>query len=80
MLVGRRRGLTGRAGYWRSPFFPLIPVLGFGVTAVLIVSDLTDADVGRPSLLLFTAMVAAALAWYWCVLSRRPGGWAPRLP
>lgn len=80
VLVGRRRGLTGRAGYWRSPLFPLIPVLGFGITAVLIVSDLIDADVGRPSLLVFTALVAAALAWYWRVLSRRPGGWAPRLP
>ncbi len=80
VLVGRRRGLTGRAGYWRSPLFPLTPLLGFGITAVLVASDLLDADVGRPSLLLFTALVGAALAWYARVLSRRPGGWAPRLP
>jgi amino acid transporter len=80
VLVGRRRGLTGRNGYWRSPWFPLMPVLGLGITAVLVLSDLFDADVGRPSLLLFTALIVAALTWYWRVLSRRPGGWAPRLP
>ncbi len=80
VLVGRRRGLTGCNGYWRSPFFPLMPLLGLGIMAVLLASDLLDADVGRPSLLLFTALIVAALAWYWRVLSRRPGGWAPRLP
>src|SRR6202044_4272856 len=28
VLVGRRRRLTGQSGYWRSPMYPLAPVLG----------------------------------------------------
>jgi amino acid transporter len=78
LLVGRLRGLTGGPGYWRSPLFPLVPVLGLGCTLVLVVSDILDRDVGRPSLLLFGALILLALAWYWRVL--RPRGWKPRLP
>ncbi|HLZ76832.1 APC family permease [Phenylobacterium sp.] len=79
VLIGRRKGLTGAPGYWRAPLFPLFPVLGLIMTAVFTVSDLMDADAGRPSVLLLGLVVLAALAWYYLVLKRRPGGWTPSL-
>ncbi len=80
VLVGRLTGLTGQEGYWRSPLFPLAPILGLGLTVVFAVADLLDAEVGRPSLVLMGALIGAALLWHRFVLSARPGGWAPRLP
>ena len=77
VLVGRRKGLTGANGYWRSPLFPLAPVVGLCMAAVFTVADLMDPDAGRPSLLLLGTMVLAALAWHRFVL--RPRGWAPKL-
>jgi amino acid transporter len=79
VLIGRRRHLTGQAGYWRSPLFPLAPILGLILAAGFAIADLLDADAGRPSLLLLGALVIAALAWHHFVLRKRPGGWAPRL-
>jgi amino acid transporter len=79
VLVGRRKGLTGQPGYWRAPLYPLFPILGLGMAAVFTVSDLLDADAGRPSLLLLGVVVLAALAWNQFVLKRRAGGWTPAL-
>lgn len=79
VIVGRRRGLTGQAGYWRAPLGPLAPVVGLAMAAVFTVADLEDADGGRPSLLLLGAVVLAAIAWSELVLRRRPGGWTPTL-
>lgn len=78
VLVGRRKGLTGAHGYWRSPLFPLAPVAGLAMAAVFTVADLMDSS-GRPSLLLLGGVLVAAWLWYRFVLSRRPGGWAPLL-
>jgi len=79
VLVGRSRHLTARPGYWRSPLFPLVPILGLLLAIGFAVADLLDADTGRPSLLLLGALIAAGLLWYHFVLSRRPGGWTPRV-
>jgi amino acid transporter len=79
VLVGRRRGLTGQPGRWRSLLFPLAPILGLALAAVFAVADLLDADVGRPSLLLLGALIGAGCLWYHFVLSKRAGGWKPRL-
>jgi amino acid transporter len=79
VLVGRSRRLTARPGYWRSPLFPLVPVLGLLLAIGFAVADLLDVDSGRPSLLLLGALIAAGLLWYHFVLSRRPGGWTPRI-
>ncbi|HTY49215.1 MAG TPA: APC family permease [Steroidobacteraceae bacterium] len=78
--VGRRRGLTGAPGYWRSPLFPLAPVLGLALAASFLAANLADADAGRPGMAVLGAGIALALLWYWRVLRRRPGGWRPRLP
>lgn len=79
VLVGRKRLLTGQPGYWRSPLFPLAPVLGLILAAGFAGADLLDADAGRPSLLLLGAMIVIGLLWHHWVLRRRPGGWTPRL-
>lgn len=79
VLTGRRKGLTGQAGYWRSPLFPLAPLLGLAMAAVFTMADLNDKAAGRPSLIVLGAVVAAAVLWSELVLKRRPGGWTPAL-
>lgn len=79
VLVGRLRGLTGQPGHWRSPLFPLGPVLGLAMAVIFTVADIADADAGRPSLILLGIVVVAAVLWGEFVLKRRPGGWAPTL-
>jgi len=79
VLVGRRRRLTGQPGYWRSPLFPLAPVLGLILALGFGVADLLDADAGRPSLLLLGAVIIAGLLWHHFVLRRRANGWAPQV-
>ncbi|HTP99928.1 MAG TPA: APC family permease [Casimicrobiaceae bacterium] len=79
VLVGRRRRMTGGPAHWRSPLYPLAPALGLCIATALFVADLLDADVGRPSTLILGGAIAVALLWHRFVVSRRPGGWAPRL-
>ena len=79
VLVGRRRGQTGGAGFWRSPLYPLAPILGIALALAFSAAQWVDPEAGRPSLLILGALILASLAWYRFVLSRRPGGWAPRL-
>jgi amino acid transporter len=77
VFVGRLKGLTGQHRHWRSPLFPLAPLLGFGLTIAFLVAALQDKDVGRPSVLLLTSCIALALLWYRFAL--KPRGWHPRL-
>jgi amino acid transporter len=79
VLVGRRRRLTGQPGYWRSPIFPLAPVLGLILAIGFGVADLLDADAGRPSLLLLGTAIIAGLVWHHFVLRKRANGWAPQV-
>jgi amino acid transporter len=79
VLVGRSKGLTGGPGFWRSPLFPLAPVLGLALAAAFAVADFGDPSAGRPSLFILGALLAAAILWYHRVLKRRHGGWSPRL-
>jgi amino acid transporter len=79
VFAGRRRRMTGRPGYWRSPLFPLAPFLGLILAVGFGIADLLDADAGRPSLLLLGACIVAGLAWHNFVLRKRPNGWAPRV-
>jgi amino acid transporter len=77
VLIGRRRGLTGKPGEWRSPLYPLGPVLGIVMTIIFAVADLLDADAGRPSFVFLGSIVLLAVLWHQFVLRRRPGGWTP---
>lgn len=79
VLVGRVKGSTGQPGYWRSPLYPLSPILGLCLALVFAVADLLDADAGRPSILILGSVLLSALVWYHVVLKRRAGGWAPKL-
>ncbi|QUD88387.1 APC family permease [Phenylobacterium montanum] len=79
VLVGRRRGMTARPGYWRAPLGPLAPLLGLVMAGGFTLADLADHDAGRPSLILLGGVVLAAVAWSHFALRRRPGGWAPVL-
>ncbi len=79
VFVGRKTGRTGGAGRWRSPLFPLAPLLGLALALTFAAADWADASIGRPSLLALGALLATALLWYRFVLSKRTGGWAPRL-
>jgi amino acid transporter len=80
VLLGRPRGLTGKPGFWRSPLFPLAPLLGLAMALAFAAADWADPVAGRPSLLILGAVLLAAALWHQFVLKRRPGGWAPRLP
>ena len=77
--MGRVKGLTGQSGYWRSPLYPLAPILGLCLAVIFCAGDLFDADAGRPSILILGAALLLALVWYHIVLKRRAGGWAPIL-
>ncbi len=79
VLIGRRRLLTGQPGYWRSPLFPLVPILGLILAVGFSVADVLDRDAGRPSLLVLGALIIAGLLWHHFVLRKRPNGWAPRV-
>ncbi len=79
VLVGRSRRLTGLSGYWRSPLYPLAPILGLLLALGFGIADLLDADAGRPSLLMLGVLIGAGLLWHHFVLRRRAGGWAPRV-
>lgn len=77
VYAGRRQGLTGRSGRWRSPLFPLVPLMGIGLTILFLLAGLQDAGTGRPSVLLLSACIGIALLWYRFAL--RPRGWQPRI-
>ena len=79
VLIGRRRGLTGSVGYWRSPLYPLAPLLGIAMAALFTIADLVDPDAGRPSLIFLGLVVAAAVLWSCLVLSRKQDSWRPTL-
>jgi amino acid transporter len=73
ILVGRRKGLTGR--FYKAPLHPLVPLFGLGVTAVAMASDWLDPDAGRPSLILLVSLFVAALAYYHFRLRQVAKGW-----
>ena len=74
VLAGRRSGRTGRAAY-RTPLFPLIPLLGIGIVIGEVVILWLDAASGRKSLFICGGIYGLAYLYYRLVLMRRPGGW-----
>jgi amino acid transporter len=77
VFAGRLKGLTGRHGHWRSPLFPLAPLMGMGLTIAFLAASLQDEDVGRPSVVILGSCIGLALLWYRFAI--KPRGWRPRL-
>ena len=76
VLVGRRRGLTGTASF-RSPLFPLLPLVGFMIVAAFIAADWHDRTAGRPSLLLLAGVALIAAGYHYVFADRNPARTAP---
>ena len=74
VFAGRRSGRTGTHDY-RTPLFPLIPLLGVFIVVGEVVVLWLDPDTGRKSLFLCGGVWVLAYCYYRWVLMRRPGGW-----
>jgi amino acid transporter len=72
--AGRRSGRTGAKTY-RSPLFPLAPILGIAIVIGEICVLWLDPESGRKSLFICAGVYLLAYAYYRLVLMRRPGGW-----
>ncbi len=70
VLVGRQRHLTGTSSF-RSPLFPLLPLLGFMIVAAFFSADWHDRTAGRPSLLLLAGVAMLAAAYHYVFRRRR---------
>lgn len=73
--IGRRNGRTGQ-GLYRSPLFPLMPILAFLILAGEIVILWLDPAMGRKSLFACGGIYVLGFLYFRFVLMRRPGGWA----
>lgn len=75
VLIGRRNGRTGRDSY-RTPLFPLFPILGIAIIVGEVAVLWIDAETGRKSLFVCAAVYLLGYLYYRFVLKRRPGGWS----
>jgi L-asparagine transporter-like permease len=76
VIVGRLNGSTA-PGHYRMPLYPLAPVLSLVALAAVVVANLIDPEVGRPSLIANIAVMALC-ALYYVLYLRRRGGWQLR--
>ena len=74
VFAGRRSGRTGTHDY-KSPLFPLIPLIGIIIVIGEIVVLWLDPDTGRKSLFVCGGVWLLSYCYYRWVLMRRPGGW-----
>jgi len=80
VLAGRRSGRTGGGAVYRTPAFPLIPLLGILIVCGEVIVLLLDPESGRKSLFIYVGIYALAYCYYRFVLMRRPGGWTLKGP
>jgi amino acid transporter len=78
-FAGRRSGRTGHHAY-RTPRYPLMPILGILIVAGEVIAQWIDKDVGRPSLVIWVGIYGSSYLYYRYVLMRRPQGWSMRGP
>jgi amino acid transporter len=74
IFAGRRSGRTGVHAY-RTPAYPLIPLLGIAIVIGEVAVLWLDVDAGRKSLFICLGVYIIAYCYYRFVLMRRPGGW-----
>jgi amino acid transporter len=77
VLFGRRLGRTGKSGF-RTPWYPVVPLLGVLATLGMIAATYADADAGRPSMMILSGVVVLAAIYYQFAL--RPRGWRVHVP
>lgn len=73
VMAGRRNGST-RHGTYRMPLFPLPPLVALAALGYVVYQNATDAEIGRPSLLVTLGVLAVSGVYYLAVLRRR-GRW-----
>jgi amino acid transporter len=73
VVVGRRRGVTGR--HYRAPWFPALPIFCALFTLLAVAADWMDPDAGRPSTILLSSLFLIALGYYFARLRKRPASW-----
>ncbi len=76
VLVGRRRGLTGRV--FGAPLHPALPAFALLIAAAFVVADWQDVEAGRPSVVLLTTVFFLALGYFRFHGRRRRPDWMPR--
>ena len=74
VLAGRRSGRTG-IGRYKTPAWPLIPMIGVLIVIGEVVVLWLDPESGRKSLFVCSGIYVLAYCYYRFVLMRRPGGW-----
>ena len=74
VFAGRRAGRTG-IGRYKTPAFPLIPLLGVFIAVAEVVVLWLDPESGRKSLFVCAGVYVLAYCYYRFVLLRRPEGW-----
>ena len=71
---GRRSGRLGNHLY-KSPLYPLIPILGIVIVVGEVIVLWIDPESGRPSLFYVLGIYGVSLLYYRFVLCRRPEKW-----
>jgi amino acid transporter len=74
VFKGRRSGRLGHHSY-KSPLYPLIPILGIFIVVGEVVVLWIDPESGRPSLFYVLGIYGLSLLYYRLVLCRRPQKW-----
>jgi len=75
LLIGRWKGLTGV--HFRTPFHPLIPIIGLATGGAMVVAEWLDPAAGRPSLLLVCGLFIASWAYYRLRMNHPSRTWNP---
>jgi hypothetical protein len=74
VFAGRRSGRTG-FGSFRTPAYPLIPIVGSLIVCGEVIVLWLDPQSGRKSLFVCSGLYLLGYCYYRFVLIRRPGGW-----
>jgi len=74
IFAGRRSGRTGTHAY-RTPYYPLIPILGVLIVIGEVIVLWSDPESGRPSLFICAGFYFIGYLYFHMALARRPEGW-----
>ncbi len=78
LIVGRRRGMLDDVPF-RSPFYPLAPLLTLAALGYVMCLNWLDLREGRPGLIMTGAQMLLSALYYLLVLRRR-GAWNVQIP